>query len=153
MDLKGLKKTMPYKWRIQSINSYAATCVAYIDARDVMDILDEVVGAGNWQDSYEVIGGNLYCDIAINVGDGLWVSKTDCGTESKIEKEKGQSSDAFKRAAVKWGIGRFLYSLKIERLKVREHKGKFYPYAVENDKIIFDGDTLTKYITWKNEQK
>ena len=55
----------------------------------------------------------------------------------------------FRRACVKWGIGRFLYRLPIQTLTTKQWKGKDYPYAPEKDKIIFDGDTLTKYINWK----
>jgi hypothetical protein len=80
--------------------------LAYLDGRDVMDRLDEVVGPDKWECDYKEIKNNLYCGISVN---GVW--KWDCGTESKTDAEKGESSDAFKRAAVKWGIGRYLYSL------------------------------------------
>ena len=55
MSLEELKKQIPYKWRVQSFSktSQTATCVAYVDARDVMDILDEVVGIENWQSDYK----------------------------------------------------------------------------------------------------
>jgi hypothetical protein len=112
---ESLTAAMDYKWRVQGVKFNKASCVAYIDARQVMDRLDDVVGIGNWQDSYEVIGGNMYCHLSIKINDE-WITKTDCGTESNVEQEKGQASDAFKRAAVKWGIGRFLYSLEIIRL-------------------------------------
>ena len=49
MELQNLKKELPYKWRVQSANQYSATCVAYIDARFVQDLLDEVCGQENWQ--------------------------------------------------------------------------------------------------------
>ena len=62
---------------------------------------------------------------------------------------KDAESDAFKRACVSWGIGRFLYRLPIQTLKTKEYKGREYPYAPEKDKMIFDGDTLTKHINWK----
>ena len=47
MNLKDLKKQIPYQWRVQSFskNKAQAQCVAYIDARDVMNLLDEVVGS------------------------------------------------------------------------------------------------------------
>ncbi len=43
MKLKDLKKELPYKWRVQSVKYGKATCVAYIDARDCQDLLDEVI--------------------------------------------------------------------------------------------------------------
>jgi hypothetical protein len=121
--LKELKRVIPYKWRVQSFskNYPTATCVAYIDARDVMDLLDEIVGPENWQSDYKDIKGNLYCGVAVRI-EGEWVWKWDCGTESNTEKEKGEASDAFKRAAVKWGIGRFLYDLPIQYVKTSEKK-------------------------------
>jgi hypothetical protein len=79
-----------------------------------MDLLDEVCGPENWQRVYQDIGGELFCGVGINV-DGQWVWKWDRGSESNIEKEKGESSDAFKRAAVNWGVGRFLYSIKAQK--------------------------------------
>ena len=65
MELKDLKKVLPYKWRVHSANQWGATCVAYIDARDVQDLLDEVVGAENWQCRYSEHKGNLFCEIGI----------------------------------------------------------------------------------------
>lgn len=106
MKLEDLKKELPYKTRPGSKGME----LAYIDARQVMDCLDECVGAENWKDSYFLLGDTLFCTLSIKV-DGEWIGKTDCGTESNSEAEKGQVSDAFKRAAVKWGVGRFLYSL------------------------------------------
>ena len=83
----------------------------YKNARVDMDILDETVGADYWQRDHKVINDNLYCAVGI-WNDTLrdWVWKTDCGVESNTEKEKGEASDAFKRACVNWGIGRELYT-------------------------------------------
>jgi len=132
MDLQDLKKEMPFKWRVQSTNQYGCTCVAYIDARDVQDILDEVLGAERWAVKYSEHKGNLFCSIgiAINNDEQLgWVWKSDCGTESQVEKQKGEASDAFKRAAVMWGVGRFLYSLGIIKIKevIKDKNGKYQP--------------------------
>lgn len=150
MDLEKLKEPIPYKYRLQSAKYGKATIVSYIDSRAVQDRLDEVVGAHNWQDDYKVIDGNLFCGIAINVNGHIegaperWVTKTDVGTESNVDKEKGNSSDSFKRAAVKWGIGRFLYSLGIITLKTGTHKDKEYP-ATDEGKILWGVDELTEY--------
>jgi hypothetical protein len=106
MNLKELTKQIPYKWR----KGPGSTQLAYIDARDVMDLLDEVAGQNNWQTDYKILGDKIYCGIGIFVDD-KWVWKWDMGTESDFEAEKGEASDAFKRAGVKWGIGRFLYDI------------------------------------------
>ena len=148
MKLQDLKKELPYKWRVQSVRYGKATCVAYIDARDAQDLLDEVVSPENWQSMFYEENGLLFCKVGIFVGE-CWVWKSDTGSESKVEKDKGHVSDAFKRACVELGIGRFLYRLPIQTLTTKQWKGKDYPYAPEKDKIIFDGETLTKYINWK----
>jgi len=139
MNLKELKKEIPFKWRVQSANQWGASCVAYIDARQVQDLLDEVCSPENWQVRYEEIKGNLFCSIGIKIGDN-WVWKSDCGTESQVEKQKGESSDAFKRAFVMWGGGRFLYSKKIVKLPVKEKNGKFLPYSEQRGKFVYGDD-------------
>jgi len=146
MNLGKLKKEIPFKWRVQSSNQYGASCVAYIDARQVQDLLDEVCGANNWQCKYEEHKGNLFCSIGIKCGDIVdWVWKSDCGTESNVEKQKGEASDAFKRAAVMWGVGRFLYSKKIIKLPVKDNgKGKFLPYSAKTGRFVY-GDDITKW--------
>ena len=83
--------------------------LAYIDARDVMDRLDAVCGPEGWQDEYLDVGnGATCCRIGVKV-DGEWVWKSDGAGRTDYEGDKGQFSDAFKRAAVKHGIGRYLY--------------------------------------------
>ena len=154
MDLKELKKEIPFKWRVQSANKWGASCVAYIDARQVQDLLDEVVGIDMWQCKYSEHKGNLFCEIGIDCDPSgenpVWVWKSDCGTESQVEKQKGEASDAFKRAAVMWGIGRFLYSQKIVKLPVKEKNGKFLPYSEQRGKFIY-GDDISKWCNKLNK--
>ena len=92
-----------------------ALAMAYIDARLVMDRLDAVVGVGRWKDDYQVLdGGSVVCRLSVRVG-GEWVTKCDVGSPSEQPDEgdraKAAFSDALKRAAVKWGTGRYLYRL------------------------------------------
>lgn len=105
-----------------------ATLLLYQDARVFMDILDETVGNENWQKEYYEVKGNVYCRIGIRTEDG-WVWKADCGTESNVDAEKGEASDAAKRAAVSWGIGRELYSCP--KIKVKGLPDSYY----YNDKL------------------
>ena len=96
-------------FRVQSITPKGYACiVSYKDARVDMNRLDNVCGA-NWQNKYDLIDGNLHCGIAIKI-DGEWIWRWDVGVESNTEKIKGEASDAFKRAATRWGIGRELYN-------------------------------------------
>lgn len=99
-------------WRAQTLtrDNSKALALAYIDARDVMDRLDDVCGAENWQDRYEFHGTRTVCYLSIRIGDE-WITKADGAGDSDVEAEKGAISDALKRAAVKWGIGRYLYAI------------------------------------------
>jgi hypothetical protein len=104
-----------FKPQTTSKDGNKALACAYIDARNVMDRLDAVVGPENWQDDFEVMpNGNVVCRLSLRVG-GEWITKTDVGGESDQkdpgDREKAAFSDALKRAAVKWGVGRYLYSL------------------------------------------
>lgn len=151
MNLENLKKEIPFKWRVQSANKWGASCVAYIDSRQVQDLLDEVVGAYGWQTNFEEHKGNLFCNLGICVK-GVWIWKSDCGTESQVEKQKGEASDAFKRAAVMWGIGRFLYSQDIIKLPVKEKNGKYLPYSKSRDSYIY-GNDITEWCNVLNTNK
>lgn len=109
-------------WKPQSVSKdkTKAMAVAYIDARDVMDRLDEVVGMANWRDEYVVLpGGNVQCTLAVRI-DGEWITKVDVGGESDQKSDgdrtKAAYSDALKRAAVKFGIGRYLYDFPMQWL-------------------------------------
>lgn len=116
--------------RIQSIGqnktgAVGTTILLYKDARVDMNILDETVGAMNWQRGHSVVDGNLYCTISIwDETKGQWVSKSDVGTESNTEKEKGQASDSFKRAGFNWGIGRELYTAPFVYITLQD--GEWY---------------------------
>lgn len=93
-----------------------AMALAYIDARDVMRRLDEVFGIAGWQCRYERLGDVTVCSIGVWFrADGepekTWIWKADGAGDTDFEAEKGALSDAFKRAAVRWGIGRYLYDL------------------------------------------
>jgi hypothetical protein len=90
--------------------------LSYIDARYVQERLDEVVGPENWQTKFEdtMDGEGIRCSLGIRLDDSTWVWKTDVGVPSNIEPVKGAHSDAFKRAAVQWGIGRDLYNPTVE---------------------------------------
>jgi len=100
-------------WRVGSTTKDKAKgmALAYIDARTVMDRLDAVCGPAGWQNKYVMEGSKTVCEIGILCGD-TWVWKADGAGDSDVEAEKGALSDAFKRAAVRWGVGRYLYNLK-----------------------------------------
>ena len=97
--------------RVGTATSNGASFLLYKTARVDMAILDEEFGAMNWRNRYEVVNNNLFCTIEVfNKDINQWISKSDCGVESQTEAQKGEASDAFKRAGFRWGIGRELYS-------------------------------------------
>src|SRR5262245_11215766 len=97
------------------VSGSRALALAYVDARAIQDRLDAVLGVDGWQDDYEVLAcGSVVCRLRLRVG-GEWVVRTDVGAPSEQpdagDKMKAAFSDALKRAAVKFGIGRYLYRL------------------------------------------
>ncbi len=111
-------------WRVGATtkDKKKGIALAYIDARDVMRRLDEVLGPDNWMDTYiESPKGRVFCTLSLRI-DGEWISKTDGAGDSDVEAEKGAISDAFKRAAVKWGIGRYLYDMPAVWMPINEYK-------------------------------
>lgn len=95
--------------RISICKHNGISLLLYKDARCDMNILDETVGAFNWQRSHSRENAN--CTVSIwDKEKQQWISKEDTGTESNTEAEKGLASDSFKRACVNWGIGRELYT-------------------------------------------
>lgn len=137
-----------------------ATLLLYKDARTDMQILDETFGAMNWQKDYKDIKGNLYCGIGVwDAIKNQWIWKWDCGTESNVEKAKGEASDAMKRACVNvsdakgGGIGRELYTAPpiFTDVAVEQdpyNKGKYRmvrPYELR--------DLYVSYITYTEDRK
>ena len=108
------------KWRVGSTSrdKSKGIALAYVDARAVMDRLDFVLGAENWSDEYtETPTNRIICKLSINTPQG-WITKSDGAGATTFEGEKGAISDAFKRAAVKFGIGRYLYELPTEWIEL-----------------------------------
>jgi len=116
------------QWRVgarMKTNKNRGQALPYINARLVQDRLDEVMGPENWRNEFAAapMGGGLMCVLSLRI-DGDWVSKADIAQQDEVSSEsnnpdqareiaiKGAASDAFKRAAVQWGIGRYLYSFE-----------------------------------------
>nr|DAO57956.1 MAG TPA: DNA repair protein-like protein [Caudoviricetes sp.] len=166
--------------RIQSVKQNGLVLLLYKDARCDMNILDETVGAENWMREHYECKGNLFCRVGINCHmtresslntSGVdhyqeWVWKSDCGTESNTEAQKGEASDSFKRACFNWGIGRELYTspfifIKKEDCNINNGKcyDKFYveKIAIENKKIvglaIRNNDTGKRVFVWQKPKQ
>jgi hypothetical protein len=116
-------------WRVGPTNERSRTGgplrgqpLCYVDARTVMDRLDSVCGADGWQCNYTPgVTASIVCNIGILIA-GDWIWKADGAGASDTEPEKGMLSDAFKRAAVRWGVGRYLYEIDAPWLELNERK-------------------------------
>lgn len=124
--LEQLKAPFPpdaISWRVGATNKdkTKGIALAYIDARDVMRRFDEVCGL-DWQCRYShVTDKGVVCEIGIKI-DGEWRWRSNGAGETDVEGEKGAMSDAMKRAAVLWGVGRYLYDLPNEWVELDEYK-------------------------------
>jgi len=103
------------KFLPKNVRGNRALAMPYISARNVMDRLDEVFEICGWQDNYDVLNdGSVVCRLAVMIGE-VWVTKTDVGSPSEQpdagDRLKAAFSDGLKRAAVKLGVGRYLYSI------------------------------------------
>lgn len=128
MEIRALRAD-EIECRVQQVTRKGVMLLLYKDARADMAILDEHFTSFGWKRAHEVVNNKEFCTVSIRDPETKeWVSKQDCGTVSNTEKEKGQTSDAFKRACFNWGIGRELYTkilifIKIETAEIS--KGKF----------------------------
>src|SRR3990167_236410 len=140
--LTQLKNPFPpqlVKWRVGG----GSKQLAYIDARDVMKRLDEVMGASGWQSKFISIDGGFICELSLKIGDE-WLTRSDGANNTKIEPIKGGISSALKRAANEWGIGRYLYYLDPSKFNARnsDQWPKWaLPGAVENWEDIAEMET------------
>lgn len=155
MDLSLLKKPFPIdevKFRVGSTNKDKdkGLALAYIDARAVMDRLDEVCGQENWTNSFVLYDKTWVCTLGIRVERETsfeWVYRSDGAGLTDYEAEKGGISDSFKRAAVQFGIGRYLYGSPNlwfdimpmgKSFKFKDEKdvrAKFEPYLMAGPKL------------------
>lgn len=143
--------------RIATVKSNGVSLLLYKNARCDMNILDETVGAFNWEREHYECKGNLYCKVSIKrESDGEWISKSDCGTESYTEKEKGEASDSFKRACFNWGIGRELYTapfILVTNCEIVPSNGKFCCYnRFEVKEIGYTNDNKINKLIIINEK-
>ena len=162
MNFRDLTKD-EIECRVQSVKSNGLVLLLYKDARVDMNILDETVGAENWQREHYECKGNLFCRVGIKTAPKMdmtsgkltfdgdsWVWKSDCGTESNTEAQKGEASDSFKRACFNWGIGRELYTapftwIPADKCNIKD--GKCYDKFVV-EKIIIENKQITALAIW-----
>jgi hypothetical protein len=98
-----------------AVKGNQALAMPYVGARDVADRLDQVLGLDGWQDDYEQLAdGAMLCRLRVKIG-RAWITRCGVGGPSDQpdagDRKKAAESDALKRAAVKFGVGRYLYRL------------------------------------------
>jgi len=156
INFEDLKKPFPpsdIEWRIgqagKGRNGFWAKVLAYITNRAIMDRLDEVCGPENWRNEFREWHGDgknnasaQLCGISIRIN-GEWITKWDGAPNTDFESVKGGLSDAMKRAAVQWGIGRYLYDLGESWAEICDN-------GVRRDKIKIDenGKKRDEWIRW-----
>lgn len=147
----ALRAPFPAKdleWRIgqagKNQRGLYARILVYLTNRSIMERLDDVVGAENWQNEFKPgPQGGVVCGISIRVG-GEWLTKWDGAENSDIEPVKGGLSDSMKRAAVQWGIGRYLYDIG-EKWAVINDNGSHFT----NCKVKFNGTEEWVSFNWE----
>lgn len=146
--------------RVATVTEKGCSVLVYKDARVDQRVLDETVGAMNWQRDHKELKGNIYCAIGIwDEKKQQWIWKWDCGSESNTEKEKGEASDSFKRAGFNWGIGRELYTCPFVWFKAADvnitPKGNGYttkdPFEV--NEIEYDGNKVSFLVITNKKTK
>jgi hypothetical protein len=121
--------TAAVRWKPMKVQGGRALAAAYIDSRAVQDRLDEVLGVDGWQDDYHCLpDGSVVCRLRCRIG-ADWLCKVDVGSPSEQpdggDRLKAAFSDALKRAAVKFGVGRYLYRLPTQWLDYDGQRRQF----------------------------
>ena len=142
---RGLAAPFPegdLEWRVmrESRKGDKVSVTPYITSRAVMERLDCVVGIGGWEDTYERWNTKgVKCILKLRLNDE-WLAKEDGADETDVEATKGGFSDALKRAAVKWGIGRYLYALPSFLVSLKSTGTNYHK--------VKNGPNKDKYLYW-----
>jgi hypothetical protein len=147
--LSGPFATTDIDWRVGSLtkDKSKGMALAYIDARTVADRLDAMCGIDAWQCNYTPTNnGSIVCNLGVKMPDGSWIWKADGAGATDYEAEKGMLSDAFKRAAVRFGVGRYLYGMDSPWVQV-ENEGRKIPDA-ERKRLDELHDKTAQRIGW-----
>lgn len=126
--LKALKnpfepRFVKYRVGATSKDKTKGIAVFYIDSREVQKRLDDICGIDGWQTKFLPTDKGVVCELSIRMPDGTWITKSDGGVYTeKITPFKGGCSDALKRAAVQFGIGRYLYYIPNQWYPIDKYK-------------------------------
>ena len=125
--------------RVAQVTAKGCSLLLYKTARTDRAILDEEFGSLYWQNDFKVIDGKMYGGIGVwNKDLQQWIWKWDCGTESNTESEKGQASDAFKRAGFKFSVGASLYTAPFIFVSCETVKNNTGRYELVNKYVKYE---------------
>lgn len=136
MNLKDFYKPFSsdeIEWRVGSTNKEKTKGLAlpYVTNRAIMNRLDDICGQAGWKNEYERWNGSgAKCGISIKI-ENEWITKYDGADDTNVEPTKGGFSDSMKRAAVQWGMGRYLYEMP--QIWVELEGGKYMSKIVKED--------------------
>lgn len=132
--------------RPQVIKDGKATMLLYIDSRAVVELLNETVGASNWTMDFKEVAGQTVGMLGIwDEEKGRFVYKSDTGSESNVEAQKGLFSDCYKRCLSRWGVDE-LYSAP--RIQIPDDGYKCTGYKVSE--IGYDDDRKISHLVIVN---
>lgn len=138
--------------RAQIVREGGFSALLYKNARADMNVLDETFGPSNWQRRHTVINNNLFCSVLIWDDEKKeWIEKQDVGTPSNAEAQKGEASDAFKRACTNVGIGRELYTapfiwIRAQKDEITGSNGKYrldFKVKIHVHRIEYEGNRIS----------
>ena len=127
-QLQAPFKPCEIEWRVGATNQQKdkGLALAYVTNRAIQDRLDNLFGPFGWRNEYrEWKKDSQLCGISIKAEDGEWITKWDGASDSNMEATKGGLSDAMKRAAYQWGIGRYLYKLPAVWMPIKKQGGSY----------------------------
>lgn len=139
----------------KSGNVIAFNLLLYKTARVDANVLDDTVGAYNWQKRFYQVKNTMVCSVGIYFEDRKeWVWKDDGGDDdTTMEQIKAELSDSFKRAGFAWGIGRKLYTaskifMRVDRTESNTEKGYY-----QVSEIAYDDTSITKLVIVNKKTK
>lgn len=140
-------------WRVgaTSADKSKGIALAYIDARTVMDRLDSVCGLDGWKNADEWRpDGSIDCHLSIRMPGGEWITKCGGAGATDMEGQKGARSDALKRAAVLFGVGRYLYGMESPWVEIVPAGKSFRIAPSEKKKLDEEHEKIARRVGWGN---
>ena len=150
------------KWRAGATTKDKKKCIAlcYIDARAVMRRLDEVIGQEHWSTRLILGEGRYVCELSLFVPVteagktySQWIAKSDAAGDTEFEGAKGGASDAFKRAAVQWGIFRYGYEMESPWVPYDATRKRITDEGMRTCKALVEGGNRKPAATKKGSEK